>query len=339
MENSTSSSHRPLKSRVSWITIVLGLLALGTFVYIYSTRTQYSPFFGMGRNAMMETGPGALPSFGTDTAATMPSIYPNSDQGVSATDTREYSKVYYNATMRTRDAQGLTRRVEKVVRGHDGRVDQESSSRTYGSVGFAVPKSKYEAFRSELESLVGNRFITVDISSQNMLPQKVSIEEQQKKATNAVSSARAARGALVGTHASMVATLQERIAIDSRALSVLRAKTPTPDVQAEIQSMSADLASQTNQLANENTAYAAQLRNADANIQYALNWQKGLETQDQALLDTVETVTGRISIEWISMWDAVQLYFPGYWIPFILAVLTGLSYLIDRRRFGKAIVV
>ncbi|MEK7093601.1 MAG: hypothetical protein AAB927_03915, partial [Patescibacteria group bacterium] len=122
-------------------------------------------------------------------------------------------------------------------------------------------------------------------------------------------------------------------AIASR-LASLRAQTQTYDVQAQIQSLSNDLYSLNQQLANENASYSAQLKNADANIKSAQDWQKAVQTQDQNLLDNVATVSGTVSIQWISLWDMAQLYLPGYWIPAIFAFLTFLSYLYDRRRFA-----
>ena len=90
MDTTSPSPLGFFRRRVSWITIVLGLLALGTFAYIYSTRTSYSPFFGVSRSDMMESGPGAINSYGTDAVApSAPAMYPNPypTQGVPATDT------------------------------------------------------------------------------------------------------------------------------------------------------------------------------------------------------------------------------------------------------------
>ena len=92
----------------------------------------------------------------------------------------------------------------------------------------------------------------------------------------------------------------------------------------------------TKQLASENASYTDELNNADANIKYAETWVKAVETQDQTLLENVATVTGTISIQKIGLWDTALAYLPGYWIPAIFAVLTGLSYRRDRRRAYEA---
>jgi chromosome segregation ATPase len=224
--------------------------------------------------------------------------------------------------------------VETTVRGYGGRVDQESSSPEYGSVSFVVPQSKYEEFRAELESFVGSKFLITNISSQNLLPQKLSIEEQQKQANERLSDYKSARQKIVSAHASNVQDLQSKINADEQQLVSLRAETQTPQILMQIQTVSDDLAYLKQRLLNENASYAKQLDNADRNIKNAQDWQKAVETQDKALLDNVATVNGTVSIQFISLWDVIRLYLPGYWIPFIFAVLSFISFLWDRKRFG-----
>lgn len=303
-----------LPGYVSWLTIVFALLAIVTFFAVSNPSVQYATRMGYGGGVgvMENTGTKAIPP----TAGGMmrpdyyPYPYPNPD--VPVTDTRELLKIYYSAAMQTRDVPALTRRVETTVRGYDGRVDNESSADKYGYVSFALPQVKYDAFRAELEGLVGSRFIKINISSQNMLSQKVSIEEQQKQADTALASYTAVRVKLVTTHASTVQSLQAQIdnANTSTSEKLLFEK----------------------QLARENTSYTTSLADADANIAYAKNWVKGVQTQDATLLANVATVTGTISITWISLWDMALLYLPGYWIPTIFAVLAALSFSSDRRR-------
>ncbi|OHA10335.1 MAG: hypothetical protein A3H71_00900 [Candidatus Sungbacteria bacterium RIFCSPLOWO2_02_FULL_48_13b] len=338
--------------RISWLTIVLTLLAVVTFLAIFGSGMQYAIPMGTGGGVMensgsrgeavpptapsvpmMDTSVSSAPAQGkVDSNMYYPYPYPNPN--VPVTDTREFLKVYYNASMRTRDVQGLTRRVETTVRGYAGRIDQESSSPQYGFVSFAVPQSKYDAFRAELEGLVSSRFLTINISSQNLLPQKISIEEQQKQADTALSGYKTARQKIVNVHMSTVQSLQSKIDADVQLLATLRAGTSTPQILAQIQTVSDDWSSLKQQLVNENASYAAQLNNADRNIKNAEAWQKAVETQDKTLLDNVATVTGTVSVQWISFWDITRLYLPGYWIPIIFAALAFLSFLWDRRRFG-----
>ena len=119
---------------------------------------------------------------------------------------------------------------------------------------------------------------------------------------------------------------------DAAQLVVLRAQTATPQLLIQIQTLSDEWSSLKQQLLDENASYTDELNNADANIKYAEAWVKAVETQDQTLLENVATVTGTISIQKIGLWDTALAYLPGYWIPVIFAVLTGLSYRRDRRR-------
>ncbi len=319
MNNNQSPERGFLPWHLSWLTVILGIITIGTFLAISGPGVQYAyPMMG-GGTVGYEKNTVSAPSAPSvqDVSVTgmmrpdyYPYPYPGTD--VPVTDTREFLKIYYNASMQTRDVPALTRRVETTVRGHDGRIDNQSSAEKYGYVSFVIPQTNYEAFRDELESLVNNRFIKVNISSQNLLSQKVSIEEQQKQADTTLAGYKSARQKLVTAHSNVV--------------NILKGKIDAPGVTAN------EIALYQQQLLNEDASYAKQLSNADANIKYAQDWVKGVQTQDAKLLANVATVTGSVSIAWISLWDIARLYLPGYWIPAIFAVLTAISYKRDRRR-------
>ncbi len=348
--NSEQTSYKGLLPKhFSWLTIILAILTIVTFFSIYNSQGYYNimPTSIVGTAVMdydtrvsvpptagmpeMQGGSVSVSSKGADMM-----YYPYPNPEVPVTDTREFLKIYYSANMRTRDVQGLTNRVETTVRGYDGRVDNQSISSKYGSVSFAMPQSKFAAFRAELESLVGKRFLTINISSQNLLSQKVSIEEQQKQADTSLATYKAERQKIVNNHTSSIATLQSKIDKANQDLLSLRAQTESPQILAQIAAVSNDLAYQRKLLDNENTNYKNQLSSADSNIKYAQDWQKAVETQDKTLLENVATVTGTVSIQWMSLWDCVRTYLPGYSIPILLSVLTLISFLYDRKRYGLA---
>lgn len=300
---------------LSWLTVILAVFAIGTFIAISNPGVRYiTPMMGGGtvyekNTVSVQSAPGVQ-----DVSGMMRSdYYPYPNPEVPITDTREFLKIYYNANMRTRDVPALTRRVETTVRGYDGRIDNESSAEKYGYVSFALPQAKYDAFRIELEGLVDKRFITLNISSQNLLSQKVSIEEQQKQADKTLADYKTARQKIVNAN--------------TAAINALRIKIDSPETnQSEVPAL-------IKQMESVNASYAKQLNSADANIKYAQDWVKGVQTQDKTLLDNVATVTGTVSVQWISLWDIALLYLPGYWIPAIFAVLTIISYRRDRRAF------
>ncbi|MDB5244201.1 MAG: hypothetical protein JWN18_71 [Parcubacteria group bacterium] len=331
------------QGNISWITIVLGVITIVTFFAVPGSAGRYivpmmtGGGMSFGSNAGVtgsapKTGMAVTEVQDMRSGAPSPTYYPNYNNEVPSTDTREFLKTNYSAMMRTRDVVGLTRRVETTVRGHAGRVDQESSAKEYGYVSFSIPQSKYDDFRTEVESMVGSRFLTVNISSQNLLPQKVSIEEQKADADKRLANFKSTRKSAVGEHTFAVQLLQTKINADQKQLDSLRTQPSTPEIAVQTSALLNDQFSLKQQLANENKSYAAELSQMDVDIALIENWQKTIQTQDQTLLDNVATVTGTISVQWISLWDMLLLYLPGYSVPAIFAVLTVLSFLRDRRR-------
>ena len=280
-------------------------------------------------------------SAGSATSMVAPEYYPYPYGGeeVPVTDTREFLKRDYNATMRTREVPELARRIETTVRGYDGRIDQVSSSPKSGYVGFVVPASKFEDFRTELESLVNRRFITVNISSQNLLPQKQNIEEQQKSVEKSLAELRSEHKKIVSAHTSVVGVIQSKIDANAREQSSLRSEiTNDPNRQAQISSrvnvLAYERANLDTDLAKENSAYSNKINSIDAQIKNMEAILTAVKEQDQDLLDSVATVRGNISIQWISLWEIVHLYLPGFWIPAILIIAALISYFWNRRRYS-----
>ncbi|MEQ1500536.1 MAG: hypothetical protein ABL917_04180, partial [Parcubacteria group bacterium] len=182
METNQTNQGNLWPKHFSWLTIVLAILSVVTFFLIYNKNGYYdvTPMGIMGSTVTDYATREAMPPvavmgeaqviYDSGTAYNkgggMMYPYPYPNPAVPVSDTREFLKTYYSAYMRTRNVQSLTNRVETVVRGYDGRIDNQSSSEKYGSVSFAMPQGKFSAFRAELESLIGSRFININISSQ-----------------------------------------------------------------------------------------------------------------------------------------------------------------------------
>jgi hypothetical protein len=370
-ENQQVSGWPARSRRIPWLPLLFAILTIITFYAVSGGMQGNQIMYGFGgggvtRSDAVPPTSAAYPQAMENSAGSVsaPAMPPSSGaiatQGVAvgsdyyphypvpapyyggqatASDTREFLKTNYNASMRTRDVQGLTRRVETTVRGYGGRVDQTSSSPQYGSVTFVVPADKFDDFRTELEGMVNWRFLTVNVSSENLLPQKQSIEQQQTQTQSSLADLKTSRAKLVASHTSTVNSLQSQIDADTQQIASLSAQTlTTPAIQAQIQTLLNDQASLKSRLANENASYAANLQKTDSNIKYTQQNLDALGTQNQNLLDNVATVDGTVSISWISLWEMALAYLPGYWIPSIFAALTVLSYLWDRRRNGPSIL-
>src|SRR3989344_3583204 len=90
----------------------------------------------------------SLPSASSDY---YPGNYNNRQPDI--TDTREFLKTSYAGQIKTRQVGEIVNDVKNAVRDVEGRVDSLNSSEKYGRVTFVVPKSRFEEFRSAVESL------------------------------------------------------------------------------------------------------------------------------------------------------------------------------------------
>ena len=345
-DESYSPFRLSLPQHVSWLTIILALLAFGTFIAITAEGRQ---------SGIMPMGMGGAPAYeepyGIDTSfdyygeygEVPPSPPPLHDMrsiamvpyGTSSiTDTRSFLTVSYSAEMRTRNVQKLADRVKTTIQEHDGRIDSESVSLQTGYVSFALPKNTYDAFRAKLEGLVVSKFLSVNVHAENKLPEVQNVEEQQEKIAEIIEDYRTSLQRITDDHANTVNFLQGQIDANTRELTALRAQTQTAQIQAQIQSVWDYLTDYKNRLHEENISYKDQVRSLEAQIKYySDNSKSDLQEQKQEILDDVATVHGTVSLSWISLWDAARLYLPGYWIPTVFAILAFISYLWDRRRF------
>lgn len=294
---------------------------------------------------MKDYGAGALPeqspltpssAFESDGSRNfMPRSWPRPD--IPITDTREFLKTDYHALIRTRRVEEFTRRIETTARGFGGRVDSMTSSERFGFVSFAVPASKFEAFRRELEGLMNPRFLSVEIRTENLLPQKQSLEEQKKQAEQTLSELRSNRQSITRNHDETVSILQTQLTAIRDELTLLRAeKTDDPARKAVIAARIEELLRQENRftlrLVNENASYAEKINALDQTIRNTEANLASITTQDQSILDTVATVRGTVSLNWISVREVIELYISLYWTALFLALAAVASYLIHRRR-------
>ena len=337
---------QPPARRFPWLTVILAILAIITLIAGSEKGGGVVPMmmlegFGIGGGSSEQTGGspaiGDMAVQGTVSSASRPDYYYGNGD-VPITDTREFLKTDYNATLRTRDVQGLVRKTETIVRGHDGRIDNTSSSEKYGYVQFAIPESAFEQFRDEIEQLVGPKFLSISISQQNMLPQKISIEEQQAQTENTVESLKTQKQKLIADHNYSIGTYERQMGRNETAIVELMSEsTNDPARQAEIDSQIKEFQQQNSvfesRIASEKAAHNSKLSSLDAQIKSANLALQAVKTQDQELLDTVATVRGAINFQWISLWEIAHLYLPGLWIPGIIATLAALAFTYERRLY------
>jgi hypothetical protein len=266
-----------------------------------------------------------------------PPYYPY-EPNIPIADTREFLKTDYQATVYTRNVGELAQRIQTIIRDFGGRVDSASSSSRWGSVSFVVPADWFDEFRDDIKSLVRARFFIEEISTENLLSQEKSIEQQQEQTQETLTELKTDRGQLILTHRSSATSIQSRLDAIRSELAVLQAEVTNNETRlAQIAVRKQELFIEKNafetRLAAENAEYAKKLNLFDLQIRGVEKNLVYLDDQEEELLDTVATVRGTISLNWISVWSIVHLYFPLCWLSLILIVVAVAVYVVRRRRF------
>ncbi len=261
------------------------------------------------------------------------------DPEVPASDGRQFLKTDYSASAETRNVPKMVRLLQSTVKGYDGRVDGLRSGKESGYIEFVVPASRFESFRAELTSLVGEKFFTEYVTTENLLPEKRAIEDRRVRAETALEQLKADREKLVASHRQTAGQIQSQINTVNKELADVEtqlALTVNPDQRALLEARRQELqrsrANLQARLGDENWRYTASLGQTDARVKAAEDSIDNTEKQDVALQDTVATVRGTVSVSWISLWEAGTRYVPGYWLPIGLLVAAAFAYLHSRRR-------
>lgn len=254
-----------------------------------------------------------------------------------ASDTREFLKTDYHANIKTRKVGVMANRIQTFVRGFDGRVDTLSVDSRHAYITFVVPKDSFENFKEEIKSLVPDRFISEEDRSQNLLPQKKSIEQQTNSVSQILDGLQKDRAALINRHNTAIISLRRQLNGIFSEIKKLQLEITTDTIrQQQINSLIAYLQSQqrrVNQnISNENSRYNSELSSLDYKIKNSESQLKNLAAQDDMLAKTVETIEGSVSIEWISLFEILKLYVPTGWLVTIFGAIILLYILFGRRK-------
>ncbi|MEK7088932.1 MAG: hypothetical protein AAB913_02260 [Patescibacteria group bacterium] len=321
-----------------WLSFTFAALAV--FVLLINT-TGYSNSVGSRQSIIQtESQMRFLPTsdvYKPNASNTLP--YNGGELPVS--DKREFLKVDYNATLRTRHIADLKNRIEIIIRGFNGRVDSSNSGDKNGYVSFAISKDNLESFKIEIKNLVGTRFYSEQTSSQNLLPAKQVIEENQRKTEKNLNDLQTERRQIVKNHNQNISFYQNGINFINTEINTLNIEYQSATVarRAEIINKISQLQTEIStiqpQIVNENKNYQTRISGIDIQIKNVQENLKTIQLQDSNLLDDVATVNGSISLNWINLWETADAYLPGpilAWIFFLAAFLTFLWYRYSIRR-------
>ena len=342
MENENKGNVRVVKiSRKKLIaTIFVIILLVVLSAGIYRVLTYNSPTYSLTSQSVGMMAP-SIPSSQNErtNSAVNPDNYLPLGGAPTIQDTREFMKTNYGADIKTRNVRESMRDVKGVIRDASGRIDQISENEKNGYVSFVVPKTNFDKFKDDIESITNEKLITEDISSQNLLQQKQGIEGAQKIVDGNLASLKKQNETLVANHNKKAKELKSAIDTMQGKLDQLNflvtkitdqvQKTTLTDQAGSFQD-NIDLMKQ--QLATENANYSANSKNLKIQIDTAVAQGEGVKQADTDFTDNIETVSGYISIRWISLWELAKIFSPIHPTIIVLVIIAIVWYVLRKKR-------
>ncbi len=233
-------------------------------------------------------------------------------------DDREFLKYTYNANLQTRDVEDVATKILTIVRGYNGRVDSARINESYANVSFVVPQDDLLAFKQEIKALVGKRFYEENLYLQNLLPEKVQIEDSAETSSKLLSDTQDKLKELNAKHAKTIADLQKNLNSINAQIAKLKAEVTTDperqkQIKAEISNLTNRKGTVQRQISDENTWYGWDQTRLEQDVKNHQTELDNLAKQDKQLDQNVETVQGNINIQWISFWEMLNMYVPYFW--------------------------
>ena len=292
------------------IAIIVGAILLGFNIF----RPHNPCDFG---DCGMVTGVNsvATPSFSENSKGASSDYYrmPYPQNNPTVNDTREFLKTNYNAEIQTRNVKRIVLDIKNAVRDVAGRVDSSNENPQNGYVSFVVPKSNFENFKDQIASITNEKLIIENVSSDNLLSQKQSIEQEQNSANSSLEQLLQQQNTLTSKHAqtknklqSELTNLQNQLAQFSMTLPPY----PDPNQIAQIQSLNTNIGIIKQQIASENSSFNTSNQNLKNQIDGVNAELTNIAEQDSNFMDNIETVSGSISVRWVSLWELAKIFLP-----------------------------
>jgi hypothetical protein len=320
----------PKRNPLMWLPFAFTAMAL--FVLLINF-TDYSNNVGK-QNTQTQLQTESLSTSGVYKSA-IPSVLPYERGQSSISDLREFLKVDYNATLRTRHITDLKNKAEIIIRSLDGRIDSSNSGEKNGYINFVIPKTNLESLKIEIKDLIGTRFYIEQISSQNLLPEKQAIEENQKQTETRLNNSQMERAQIIGNHNKNISSYEAEIISKNTEINILNLQYQSPfvtnktEILNRINQLRAEINTIQSEIENENRNYREKMDGINLQIRNTQEDIKTIKSRDINLLTNVATVNGLISLNWISLWEIADVYLPGpllAWISFLAAIVSFLWY-------------
>jgi len=322
------------------VVIVLALIVWGLFS-VFTARVYQT---GSSSNVTSLLPPDSYNESVSKTSMIRPDYYGGGQSDI--TDTREFLKTSYSAYIKTRQVEEVITSVKNMVKGADGRIDSISFSEKSGGISFVVPKSKFDSFKDEVESVTHKKLYTENVSSQNLLSQKQNIEEQTLNVNNTLASLKEQKKNLDIEHSQAVSKINSSISgIQSQLLIVIAslANATNTEVIASLRNQENILVmgetSEKQKLNAENISYNTNnndLQNQIANTEQDL---ANVNKRDNNFTNNIETVNGYVSANWVSLWELAVIFSPIHPTIIIIILIIAIWYYLKRKSYIPKIVL
>lgn len=276
--------------------------------------------------------------------------YPYYGNNTSVSDTREFIKKSFNATLRTRKVESTAKKVEVLINGMDGRIDSSNISEKYASIGFVVPKSKLDDFEEQLRSYTNKKFYSQSVSSQNLLGEKKNIEQNQDQASSTIASLTASKNLVQSNYTKQSSSVKSQISSKTATLkstessiSALQSsligmidvdsrnatETQISQLYQTVNSLNNDIGRLRADLSNIESMYKSQMANLNLSIDQQNKVLSGLDKTEGEFFEKVETVQGYVYLRYISIWEIITLYSPinPIWVVLLLGVIARIYFM------------
>ena len=261
-------------------------------------------------------------------------IFPNLDTTeVSINDTREFLKINYSATLKTRNTVETVKKAEDVVRASGGRVDGASDAESSSYVKFSVPAAQFENFQNQIKGLVNARLFSEEKSVTNMLSKKQDIEAGQNDAQSKISEIKSRKAKIVKNHNEIVASNDDQLAqleIEVRDLKIEYQKAK-PSRKTAILVRLSEITAEENVILldydTEDADFSAKVSVVNKELESAGATIDEINAQDVSFTEDIATVDGTLYIEHVNIYEFADAYVPGPLIAWILLLTAGILYI------------
>jgi len=259
------------------------------------------------------------------------------------TDDREFLKTNYGAYIKSRAVQKLSTHISTIIRGYGGRIDTLSINAKNSYIQFVLPKSSFTNFKSELSELVSPRFLNEKEQSTNVLPIKKNIEIKYSTQETTLNSLQLEKQNCIKKNSEVITELKKQLSNIKNNFSQvdlelkIMTDTTTPEYRELLNRRSNIYKQQTSieqHIVYEDNNFKEKILTLDSQIKDSESSLVQIKEENQTLIDDVETISGSVSIEWISIFDSIKLYVP---LPILFVIFVGIIILIYYFRPRKSL--